>query len=226
MQTLEERLGYRFQNRALLENALTHSSYANEHRQAGLQSNERLEFLGDSVLGMVVADYLFRNCPTLPEGDLTRLRAALVCEGNLVTVAHALDLGSYLKLGKGEELGGGRSRPSIQADAVEAVLAAIYLDGGISQARKAIQHFILDHITDLNQTGRDNKTALQELVQRKPGQVLTYHQTGESGPDHAKTFLMEVRLNGEVIGSGQGHSKKEAEQAAARAAITALSAHS
>ncbi len=144
MTELEERLGYHFENRALLENALTHSSYANEHKADGLESNERLEFLGDSVLGMVTADYLFRTHPDLPEGDLTRTRAALVCEGSLVEVARALELGRYLKLGKGEDVGGGRERPSIQADAVEAVLAAVYLDGGIGSARKIIRKFILD----------------------------------------------------------------------------------
>jgi ribonuclease III len=221
MQTLEEKLGYRFQNISLLENALTHSSYANEHRN-GMSSNERLEFLGDSVLGMVVADYLYRNCPTLPEGDLTRLRAALVCEGNLVLVAQELNLGSYLKLGHGEELGGGRTRPSIQADAVESVLAAVYLDGGISAARKLIQHFILDHISRVHDASKDHKTALQEIVQRKSGQVLTYELVGENGPDHAKTFRMQVLLNGNPIGEGEGHSKKEAEQAAAAAAIRAM----
>jgi ribonuclease III len=221
MQTLEEKLGYRFQNISLLENALTHSSYANEHRN-GMSSNERLEFLGDSVLGMVVADYLYRNCPTLPEGDLTRLRAALVCEGNLVLVAQELNLGSYLKLGHGEELGGGRTRPSIQADAVESVLAAVYLDGGISAARKLIQHFILDHISRVHDASKDHKTALQEIVQRKSGQVLTYELVGENGPDHAKTFRMQVLLNGKPIGEGEGHSKKEAEQAAAAAAIRAM----
>ena len=171
---------------------------------------------------MVVADYLYRNCPTLPEGDLTRLRAGLVCEGNLVVVAKELDLGSYLKLGKGEELGGGRHRPSIQADAVESVLAAVYLDGGISAARRLIQHFILDHISRVHDASKDHKTALQELVQRKTGQDLSYELVGESGPDHAKTFRMEVLLNGEAIGTGEGRSKKEAEQNAAAAAIQAL----
>ncbi|MBQ9166072.1 MAG: ribonuclease III [Oscillospiraceae bacterium] len=222
MKTLEEKLGYNFQNPALLENALTHSSYANEHHAAKLQSNERLEFLGDSVLGMVVADYLYRNFPALPEGDLTRMRANLVCEGNLVVVAKMWDLGSYLKLGRGEESCGGRERPSIQADAVEAVLAAVYLDSGIAQARKIIQKFILDNIAQMSQAGRDFKTALQELVQRKSGQVLTYHLTGQSGPDHAKTFEMEVQLNGTSIGAGKGRSKKDAEQAAAHAALDAL----
>lgn len=221
MDRLEEKLGYKFENRALLENALTHSSYANENRGKGLQSNERLEFLGDSVLGMVTADYLFRTHPDLPEGDLTRTRAALVCEGSLVEVARALDLGSYLLLGKGEDTGGGRERPSILADAVEAVLAAVYLDGGIGSARKMVTKFILDREEEKGGS-RDYKTALQELVQRENGQVLEYHLTGATGPDHAKVFQVEVLLNGGAIGAGEGKSKKEAEQAAAEAAIARL----
>ena len=222
MEALEEKLGYRFTNRALLENALTHSSYANENKAKGLQSNERLEFLGDSVLGMVVADYLFRTHPDLPEGDLTRTRAALVCEGSLVEVAQCLELGAYLKLGKGEEAGGGRERPSIIADAVEAVLAAVYLDGGIGSARKIIQKFILSREVAGLTKPRDYKTALQELVQRESGQVLAYQLVGEEGPDHDKRFFVEVDLNGTPVGSGQGRSKKEAEQMAAKAAIGKL----
>lgn len=225
MKTLEEKLGYQFKDITLLENALTHSSYANEHHMGSLNSNERLEFLGDSVLGMVVADNLYRTFPKLPEGDLTRLRANLVCEGSLVLVAKQLNLGSYLRLGKGEEASGGRERPSIIADAVEAVLAAVYLDGGISQARRIIQHYILDHMAEVQRASRDHKTYLQELVQRKSGQVLSYHLVGESGLDHAKTFIMEVRLNGKAIGKGQGRSKKEAEQMAAKAAIEKLDAN-
>ena len=221
METLEEKLGYTFQNRKLLENALTHSSCANESC-GRLSSNERLEFLGDSILGMVVADHLYRNHPDLPEGDLTRTRATLVCEDSLVEVAEALDLGQYLLLGKGEEAGGGRQRPSIRADAVEAVLAAVYLDGGIGSARKIIQKFILSReVAGLNKP-RDYKTSLQELVQRENGQVLKYHLTGESGPDHDKRFFVEVTLNGEAVGAGTGRSKKEAEQMAAKAAIEAL----
>lgn len=225
MKQLEEKLGYHFHNRALLENALTHSSYANEHHMGSLNSNERLEFLGDSVLGMVVADNLYRTFPKLPEGDLTRLRANLVCEGSLVLVAKQLNLGSYLKLGKGEEASGGRERPSIIADAVEAVLAAVYLDGGISQVRRIIQHYILDHMAEVQRASRDHKTYLQELVQRKSGQVLSYHLVGESGLDHAKTFQMEVLLNGQSIGQGVGRNKKEAEQMAAKAAIERLESH-
>lgn len=221
MQALEEKLGYTFRDPALLENALTHSSYANENRAAGAQSNERLEFLGDSVLGMVTADYLYRTHPDLPEGDLTRTRAALVCEESLVEVAQAWGLGQYLKLGRGENAGGGRTRPSIQADAVEAVLAAVFLDGGIAPARKIIQTYILDAEAE-RARNRDYKTALQELVQRESGQVLRYCLVGSSGPDHAKIFTVEVELNGASVGRGQGHSKKEAEQNAARAAIDGL----
>ena len=221
MTTLEEKLGYEFRDPALLENALTHSSCANESR-GRLQSNERLEFLGDSILGMVVADHLYRNHPDLPEGELTRTRAALVCEDSLVEVAEALRLGEYLHLGKGEEAGGGRKRPSIQADAVEAVLAAVYLDGGIGSARKIVQQYILCREVEGLTSPRDYKTALQELVQRESGQVLKYRLTGEEGPDHDKRVFVEVDLNGEMAGRGKGHSKKEAEQMAAKAAIAKL----
>ena len=223
MEALEEKLGYHFTDRSLLENALTHSSYANEHKADGRTSNERLEFLGDSVLGMVTADYLYRAHPNLPEGDLTRTRAALVCEESWVEVAQRLDLGAYLKLGRGEEAGGGRERPSIVADAVEAVLAAVYLDGGIGSARKLIQRFILDKEEEKS-ASRDYKTALQELVQRESGQVLGYQLIGSEGPDHAKIFSVEVDLNGTPIGQGRGRSKKEAEQNAAKAAIEKLKA--
>lgn len=222
MKDLEKKLGYTFQNRALLENALTHSSYANENRGRGIESNERLEFLGDSVLGMVTADHLFRSHPDLPEGDLTRTRAALVCEGSLVEVARELGLGEYLRLGRGESAGGGRERPSIQADAVEAVIAAIYLDGGIGSARKFIQNFIFEHET-LYSAGRDYKTALQEFIQRESGRVLDYRLLSASGPDHAKIFRVEVAVNGRSAGVGEGRSKKEAEQNAAKAAMQALS---
>ena len=222
MKTLETKLGYQFQNPKLLDHALTHSSYANEHHLGSISSNERLEFLGDSVLGMIVADHLYRTFPDLPEGDLTRIRANLVCEGSLVLVAKEWDLGRYLKLGKGENACGGRSRPSILADAVEAVLAAVFLDGGLEHDRDIIQRFLLDRMEQVNRASRDHKTYLQELVQRKSGQVLSYELIGESGPDHNKTFQMQVLLNGQPIGQGTGHSKKEAEPAAANAAIERL----
>lgn len=217
MESLEKKLGYRFQDRALLDEALNHSSYANEHR-GGLGSNERLEFLGDSVLGFVSAEHLFRKHPDLPEGDLTRMRASLVCEQSLYEVARELELGSYLKLGRGEEAGGGRERQSILADAMEAVFAAVYLDGGIEAVRELIVRVLLSQAAD-SQERKDYKTTLQEVVQRRSGQVLTYHMISQSGPDHNKTFLFEVRLNDESVGRGTGRSKKEAEQAAARDAL-------
>lgn len=217
MITLEEKLGYTFQDPSLLENALTHSSRANESR-GKLHSNERLEFLGDSVLGFVSAEYLFREHPDLPEGDLTRMRASLVCEQSLYEVARELELGSYLKLGRGEEAGGGRERQSILADATEAVFAAVYLDGGIQPVRELIVRVLLSQAPAAEER-RDYKTTLQEVVQRRSGQVLTYHMLSQSGPDHNKTFLFEVRLNDESVGCGEGHSKKEAEQAAARDAL-------
>ena len=221
MKSLEEKLGYTFQDKSLLENALTHSSCANESK-GRLHSNERLEFLGDSILGMVVTEHLYRNHPDLPEGELTRTRAALVCEESLVEVAHDLGLGDYLKLGKGEEAGGGRTRPSIRADAVEAVLAAVYLDGGIGSARKIIQKYILSREIEGLNSQRDYKTALQELIQRESGQSLKYRLTGSEGPDHDKRFFVEVDLNGQPVGAGKGRSKKEAEQMAAKAAIAKL----
>ena len=222
METLERKLGYTFRDKSLLSEALNHSSYANEHR-GGLGSNERLEFLGDSVLGFVSAEFLFRRYGQLPEGDLTRMRAALVCEQSLYEVAKALELGRCLKLGRGEEAGGGRERQSILADAVEAVFAAVYLDGGIEQARELIERILLSQAPAAEER-RDYKTTLQEVVQRRSGQVLTYHMVDQSGPDHNKTFLFEVRLNGEAIGRGAGHSKKEAEQSAARDALADMSA--
>ena len=224
MQALEKKLGYHFRNSALLEEALRHSSYANEHRGANRLSNERLEFLGDSVLGFVTAEYLFAKHPTAPEGELTRIRALLVCEDSLHEVAQRLELGRHLLLGNGEESGGGRTRASILADAVEAVFAAVYLDGGLEEARKLIHRVLLDTEREdiAEEKRRDYKTLLQEYVQRSPNQTLTYAMVAESGPDHAKTFLAEVQLNGARIGSGSGHSKKEAEQMAARDAMEKL----
>ena len=226
MRELEKKLNYTFRDPGLLGEALSHSSYANEHRSAGLRSNERLEFLGDSVLGFVTAEFLFLQHPDLPEADLTRIRAALVCEQSLYEVARKLDLGRYLKLGRGEEAGGGRERTSILADATEAVFAAVYLDGGIGAASTLIHRVLLDAEKEevVEERRRDYKTALQELVQRQADQVLTYRMIGEEGPDHDKTFLAEVLLNGTQVGTGSGHSKKEAEQSAAKAALRKLEA--
>ena len=224
MKTLEEKLGYAFADRSLLQAALYHSSYANEHRGSGIRSNERLEFLGDAVLGMVTADYLYRKHPDLPEGDLTRLRAALVCEESLHEVAQSLGLGDYLKLGRGEESGGGRRRPSILADATESVFAAVYLDGGMEQVRSLIHRVLLSREREevVEERRRDYKTALQELVQRTPGHTITYHLVWETGPDHCRVFVMEVRVDGESVGQGKGCSKKSAEQAAACSALEKL----
>ena len=221
MNELEEKLGYRFKNRGLLEHAMTHSSYANEHRGAGLTSNERLEFLGDSVLGLVVADYLYKKHPDMPEGELTRTRAALVCEGSLHEAAKSLGLGRWLRLGKGEDAGGGRRRPSILADATEAMLAAVYLDGGMEAVRPIIRALILDKEQE-KAADRDYKTALQELVQRTPGAAVSYALVRESGPDHCRSFEMEASVDGKVIGEGAGRTKKEAEQMAAKAALERL----
>lgn len=224
MEELERKLGYTFKDRTLLETALNHSSYANENRVAGLESNERLEFLGDSVLGQIVATYLFRIYPKMPEGQMTRLRAELVCEQNLHAVAQKLDLGRYIKLGRGEEHTGGRQRESILADAVEAVIAAMYLDGGIEVSKRFIDEYILSGFEEETvHTATDYKTALQEQVQRKAGQTLAYELVSESGPDHRKTFTMRVALNGRPIGEGSGRTKKEAEQNAAKAGLEALS---
>lgn len=219
---LEAAIGYQFRNITLLQNALSHSSYANERWHDSLKSNERLEFLGDSVLGMLVADYLYRNFPNRPEGELTRMRADMVCEKTLATVANTLDLGRHLMLGRGEELGGGRKRESILADAVESVIAACYLDGGMGAAVQFIQKFILVNVPLTKLKNADYKTALQELVQQKKNQVIAYNLVGESGPDHDKEFRVELTINGEVAGIGVGSSKKRAEQAAAQVAIESL----
>ena len=224
MHELEKKLNYTFRDPGLLHEALSHSSYANEHRSAGRRSNERLEFLGDSVLGFVTAEFLFVQHPDLPEGDLTRIRAALVCEQSLYEVARKLDLGAYLKLGRGEEAGGGRQRTSILADATEAVFAAVYLDGGIGAASDLIHRVLLDAEKEeaVEERRRDYKTALQELIQRQADQVLSYRMIGEEGPDHDKTFRAQVLLNDQPVGTGSGHSKKEAEQSAAKDALSRL----
>ena len=219
---LEAAIGYRFQNITLLQNALTHSSYANERWHNSLLSNERLEFLGDSILGMVVAEYLYRNFPDRPEGELTRMRADMVCETSLAQIALRVDLGKHLLLGHGEERFGGRTRPSILADAVESVIAATFLDGGMAAVESFISRFVLCDVPVSKMHNTDYKTVLQELIQQKKNQVLLYRLVGESGPDHDKTFTAQVLLNDEVIGEGVGSSKKRAEQDAARVALENL----
>ncbi len=223
MEALEKKLDYVFRDRSLLSEALNHSSYANEHRGDGGSSNERLEFLGDAILGFVTAEHLFKTYPNLPEGDLTRIRAALVCEQSLYEVARRLELGPCLKLGRGEEAGGGRQRQSILADAVEAIFAAIYLDSDMATISRIIHRLLLDHSSvHVVEERRDYKTALQELVQREEGRTLVYELLSETGPDHNKTFTFRVLVNGIPEGEGSGHSKKEAEQSAARDALHKL----
>ena len=216
MELLQQKLNYRFKNINLLKNALTHSSYANEVRSAG-RSNERLEFLGDSVLSIIVSEYIYKNFPNLPEGELTRKRASLVCEQALCTFSRELGIGRCLLLGKGEDKGGGRERDSILADAFEAVLAAMYLDGGMEVAKQHVMRFVLREINNTQDTlFKDYKTVLQEIIQRNPEESVTYILTGESGPDHNKLFTVEVHLNSNIIGKGEGKSKKQAEQMAAK----------
>ena len=219
---LETAIGYRFRNITLLQNALAHSSYANERWHDSLKSNERLEFLGDSILGMVVAEHLYRNYPDRLEGELTRMRADMVCERALANIARRIELGQHLLLGHGEEQTGGRTRNSILADAVESVIAACFLDGGMEAARGFIDRFVLTDVPVRKLRNADYKTALQELVQQKKNQVLSYTLVGESGPDHDKQFDVEVKLNGQVVGAGSGSSKKRAEQSAAAGAIEKL----
>ncbi len=215
---LEERIGYCFSDKQLLQEALRHSSYANEGKKK--QSNERLEFLGDSILSIIVAQHLFTHYTHLPEGELTKLRASLVCEKSLHGFALQFGLNEFLLLGKGEELTGGRQRPSIIADAFEALLAAIYLDGGMEQATRFVLSFIPAHLSPQQAKGlSDYKTTLQEIIQQNREEKVEYVLVGESGPDHNKTFEVEVHLNSNVIGKGCGKSKKQAEQFAAKEAL-------
>lgn len=212
---------YTFHDRTMLAAALTHSSYANENREKGCRSNERLEFLGDSILGFICAKYIYETYKQLPEGELTKLRAAIVCESSLHELAQQLQLGSMLLLGNGERQGGGDRRPSVLADAAEAVLAAIFLDGGMEAAERFVLPFIREkaEIIVRGHHTVDYKTSLQEIVQKNHQETLAYRLKEESGPDHDKRFVIEVMINSNVIASGEGKSKKLAEQAAARAAL-------
>lgn len=219
MNELEKKINYKFKDKKYLNVALTHSSFANEKKDH-TKSNERLEFLGDSVLSIVVSDYIFKKLPNLPEGELTKLRASLVCEKSLCEFAKELGLGDYLKLSKGEAKSGGASRASILSDAFEAVIASIYLDGGLEEAKKFILKYVIPAIENPKPVVfRDYKTDLQEIIQKNPEDVLEYVLVNESGPDHKKHFVVEVRLDNNVIGKGGGKSKKEAEQRAAREAL-------
>ena len=219
LSAFQGRIGYKFKDENLLLRALTHSSYANENRADGVLDNERLEFLGDSVLGMNTALHLFRKYPDEPEGELTKMRSSLVCTGALGIRAKAIELGSELRLGHGEESGGGRERASILADAFEAVIGAIYLDGGEDEARKFIKRFVFDAEKGGEWSVTDYKTTLQEIVQKNRGEQLSYRMIESNGPDHERSFTVEVMINSNHIGTGFGKSKKEAEQMAAKEAL-------
>ena len=221
MEKLEKSIGYDFSDPGLLRHAMTHSSYANEHGMEKSASNERLEFLGDAVLELVSSEFLYRDYPNLPEGDMSKLRAALVCEPTLARCAQEIDLPNYLLLSKGEDATGGRMRDSIVSDALESLIGAIYLDGGIEPARHFVQTYILTDI-EHKRLFYDSKTTLQEVVQAEGGSRLVYEVVDESGPDHAKQFTVEVRRGNELLGRGKGRSKKNAEQQAAYEALLAL----
>ncbi len=218
----QEKIGYKFKNEKLIIEALSHSSYANECKKQR-KNNERLEFLGDSVLSVIVSDYIFEHFKHLPEGELTKLRASLVCEQALFDFSKKIDLGKYIFLGKGEEITGGRERPSIVSDAFEAVIAAIYLDGGLKVASKYVLSFIPEDVKPHSVVSFvDYKTALQEIIQKNPEEKVEYVLTDESGPDHDKKFTVNVMLNSNVIGTGIGKSKKSAEQNAAKEALSLM----
>lgn len=220
-ENLEQAIGYRFRNKKLLTQALTHSSYANEHRMDKLYCNERLEFLGDAVLEVVSSDFLFHRFPEMPEGNLTKTRASMVCEPTLAYCAREISLGDYLLLGKGEDATGGRMRESVISDALEAVIGAIYLDGGLANAKEFIHRFILNDI-EHKQLFYDSKTILQEIVQAEFKDPLTYELIKEEGPDHNKTFEVCARIGSWEIGRGAGRTKKAAEQLAAYRGICEL----
>ncbi len=223
-ETLQEQISYRFRDKELLTRAMNHSSYANEHRRDHIGDNERLEFLGDAVLELVSSDYLYRTYPDMPEGDMTKLRASLVCEPTLALCARAFQLPEQIRLGKGEELTGGRNRNSIVSDALEALIGAIYLDGGIEPAREFIMTYVLNDISH-KKLFHDSKTVLQEVVQKdyRDDEVL-YEPVGEEGPDHAKRFIMRVRIGERTFPEGKGPTKKAAEQEAAYHALIDLGA--
>ena len=215
---IEKRIGYVFADKELLKEALTHSSYANEMRN-GVKCNERMEFLGDAVLSIVTAELLYTKFPDMPEGELSKLRSSLVCTAELSGFAREIELGNYLYLGKGELHSGGRERSSILENAFEALIAAVYLDGGMEKAKAHILRFLNSALENHKMNFKDYKTVLQEVVQQNPDETLNYVTVGESGPDHDKRFEVEVHLNSNVIGRGAGKSKKQAEQEAAREAL-------
>ena len=221
LEELEKKIGYRFRDFSHLEHAMRHSSFCNEQKMNRLHNNERLEFLGDAVLELVSSEFLFLNHPTMPEGEATRKRASMVCEQTLALCAKEIDLGNYLYLGKGEELTGGRDRASVTSDALEALIGAIYLDGGFASAKEFIKNFVLNDLEN-KQLFFDSKTILQEEVQAMHDEEISYHLIKEEGPDHNKRFYSEVHIGKRCYGEGQGRTKKAAEQEAAYHAIRKL----
>ncbi|TYP00123.1 RNAse III [Geothermobacter ehrlichii] len=224
LEGFQQRLGYVFRDEGLLVKALTHKSYANEHREEGAMDNERLEFLGDAVLDLAVSQIIFHRQPRLAEGEMTRVRAEVVSERSLAAVARRLGIGEHIRLGRGEELTGGREKDSLLADAVEAVLGAIFLDGGFDHADRAVRRWMAGQILEASKekSGLDAKTRLQELLQAREGRLPRYVLKGTEGPDHARLYHVEVQFDGEPIGEGRGRTKKQAEQRAARQALEKL----
>ncbi len=218
LELLEKRIGYRFRDISLLEHAMRHSSFANEQKMRKVDNNERLEFLGDAVLELVTSEFLYETYPQMPEGEATKTRASMVCEQSLALCAKELELGSFLFLGKGEERTGGRERASVTSDAMEALIGAIYLDGGFTNAKEFIHRFILNGLEE-KQLFFDSKTIFQEMMQSTTTEPIRYELVGESGPDHCKEFTVELWVGDSVAGRGSGKSKKAAQQAAAYDAI-------
>ncbi|MCC2254728.1 ribonuclease III [Ruminococcus sp. CLA-AA-H200] len=221
LKELEARIGYTFRDFSLLERAMMHSSYTNEKNLPKYECNERLEFLGDAVLELISSEFLFRESPHMPEGELTKTRASMVCEPSLAMCARDIGLGNYLLLGKGEEATGGRLRDSVTSDALEALIGAVYLDGGFTSAKEFIHRFVLTDLED-KKLFYDSKTILQEMVQAQKSGEISYGLIREEGPDHSKSFFVEVRIGGKSFGEGRGRSKKAAEQQAAYEAILKL----
>lgn len=221
VELLEEEIGYKFKDSNLLLEAVTHSSYANEMKINKRNHYERLEFLGDAVLELLASEFLFEKYPSIPEGGLSKKRAAMVCEPSLAKCARLMHLGQYMFFGKGEEAAGGRERDAALCDVTEAVLGAIYLDGGLDEARRYVREHVLSQLSE-GEVFVDNKTALQELIQKESDRELVYEVIGESGPEHDKTFTIRVSLGGETLSEGTGHTKKAAQQDAARKAIECI----
>lgn len=219
LEQFEDIIGYKFKNKNYLQIALTHSSYVNEHKMS--KDNERLEFLGDSVLGLIVSNYIFAYKSSLKEGDLTKIRSTIVCEKSLMHIAEKLNIGQYIKLGKGEKISGGAKRASILADAVEAMIAAIYLDSDFDNVSKYVLDWLGDTIKNAldNKKNDDYKSKLQEEIQKVRGRILKYELISMKGPDHERIFTIGVYCDNKLIGTGKGHSKKEAEQLAAKDAL-------